>query len=692
MRQPTVGVALATARTHGVSAPSSAIAARGRETVGLIGAVDRLDYPDSASIRTNSARRRRRGVNEERLHARVHADAARGRARARAVRRRAVLAAPRRVRSRRRRRARAARRSRDRAARSSTSSRRSTATRSSTRSRSSRPPTCASATVHAGRPVARARERAGCAATRTSDGPSSLAGGVDAGVEHAFGGALARPRSTRCGTTARAVGASAAPPTPRGAAQPHAVAARPRDRARRRARTTRRSVARYVTSSAVVEHDVSASPSASALHAIAEADYDAVHDLQTPRDRRPRSRVRTRAMKPSTRASSCSSIVVVLGGACVAGEQRRDRVVAGRLSDAAPAADLLAREAPRARHDVRRVPSGRDDLALRRRQPDPDRGRVPRVPPDRSQPSPTKAATPVAACTGCHPGCAPDRAGRARLPHAAAAQVRSQRARQARRARAATATCASVDLATTRQLPTMASCLDVPHATAPRSATAPTATSRKIGGLDARRRSRTARSCRAHAASATSTAPASRRDHKQQARAGRRDVQRLSRPLRVRRVPPGRRSSRWSSTRRTTCSSHAVEAQARHARLLRVPSRADVLRRLPRALGHRHARRHAVQSQRSVAAVPSAGLGVARARGRTCTRRSRSAASARARRVIARRIAWRVTAPSPARCKRLAASAGLARQRALRALDRGNRRMCLRCHITEDELGCDWSK
>jgi len=27
-----------------------------------------------------------------------------------------------------------------------------------------------------------------------------------------------------------------------------------------------------------------------------------------------------------------------------------------------------------------------------------------------------------------------------------------------------------------------------------------------------------------------------------------------------------------------------------------------------------------------------------------------------------------------------------------RMLDRGNRRTCLRCHITEDELGCDWSK
>ena len=26
-----------------------------------------------------------------------------------------------------------------------------------------------------------------------------------------------------------------------------------------------------------------------------------------------------------------------------------------------------------------------------------------------------------------------------------------------------------------------------------------------------------------------------------------------------------------------------------------------------------------------------------------------------------------------------------------RALDRENRRMCLRCHVTKQELGCDWS-
>jgi len=26
-----------------------------------------------------------------------------------------------------------------------------------------------------------------------------------------------------------------------------------------------------------------------------------------------------------------------------------------------------------------------------------------------------------------------------------------------------------------------------------------------------------------------------------------------------------------------------------------------------------------------------------------------------------------------------------------RALDRGNRRMCLRCHVTQDEVGCDWT-
>ena len=35
-------------------------------------------------------------------------------------------------------------------------------------------------------------------------------------------------------------------------------------------------------------------------------------------------------------------------------------------------------------------------------------------------------------------------------------------------------------------------------------------------------------------------------------------------------------------------------------------------------------------------------------------------------------------------------SAGWSGSARCRALDRGNRRMCLRCHVTKDELGCDW--
>jgi hypothetical protein len=71
--QPTVAATLAMKRVHGVTAELG-YRRTWSETVGLIGAVDRLDYPDRGLYPNEYGQAPGSGVNEERVHARVHAD------------------------------------------------------------------------------------------------------------------------------------------------------------------------------------------------------------------------------------------------------------------------------------------------------------------------------------------------------------------------------------------------------------------------------------------------------------------------------------------------------------------------------------------------------------------------------------------------------------------------------------------
>ena len=107
--------------------------------------------------------------------------------------------------------------------------------------------------------------------------------------------------------------------------------------------------------------------------------------LPDPRDRRPRSRLPAGAMK-RCRAHRSSSIAVLAA-------RRREPARRRATDDWSPIVypmqrlPLIFSHAKHlgARRDVRDVPPDGRDLALRRRQPDPDRGRVPRVPRDRSR-------------------------------------------------------------------------------------------------------------------------------------------------------------------------------------------------------------------------------------------------------------------------------------------------------------------
>jgi hypothetical protein len=76
--QPTLGATVAMRRVHGVSAELG-YRRTWSNTVGVIGAVDRLDYPDLGLYPNEFGQAPDHGVNEERLHARVHADVHAGR-------------------------------------------------------------------------------------------------------------------------------------------------------------------------------------------------------------------------------------------------------------------------------------------------------------------------------------------------------------------------------------------------------------------------------------------------------------------------------------------------------------------------------------------------------------------------------------------------------------------------------------
>jgi len=78
VRQPTVGVSLATSRLRGFGAELGYRRTWSR-TVGLIGAVDRLDFPDRGLYPNESGQAPASGVDEERLWARAHGELRAGR-------------------------------------------------------------------------------------------------------------------------------------------------------------------------------------------------------------------------------------------------------------------------------------------------------------------------------------------------------------------------------------------------------------------------------------------------------------------------------------------------------------------------------------------------------------------------------------------------------------------------------------
>jgi hypothetical protein len=299
----------------------------------------------------------------------------------------------------------------------------------------------------------------------------------------------------------------------------------------------------------------------------------------------------------------------------------------------------------------------------------------------------TKAARPVAACIGCHPGWTPDRPVERvylvptplKFDHAAHGKTQCEDCHPVR----------SVDLATTRELPSMASCLRC-HTDGAQERRCTDCHLAKLGGLlethfdvgelvprrsglgdDHGPRFARDHALEARQPGATCTACHDRAEcvechqgvvkpmdfhpgnyllvHATEARRGRPDCSACHRYESFC-VACHERSS--VGTRGTSPWNGRDPAEAFHP-----PGWATA------GIGPN---RHAQEARRNIASCSSCH------REQDCLK-CHSAEPGNAVRASPHPPNWR----GSARC---------------RALDRGNRRMCLRCHITQDELGCDWSK
>lgn len=300
---------------------------------------------------------------------------------------------------------------------------------------------------------------------------------------------------------------------------------------------------------------------------------------------------------------------------------------------------------------------------------------------------PTKAATPPAACVACHPGFTPGQpvervyvmAAPIKFDHSAHAKTSCETCHDGLR---------RVDLATTRHLPTMASCLTC-HTDGSDQRRCTTCHLAAVGGLMETQFPHGNLVPRSTGLGDEHDLQFAR-DHKQQAR-------RVDATC----------SACHSKSECAECHAGAVKPADFHAANYVLVHATEAKRGKPDCSAcHRQqtfcvgchersgigtrgagefesgnpARQFHPPGWASMGAGPNLHAGVARRNVNTCASCHREndcltchSAEPMAPRVSPHPPGWR----GSTRC---------------RMLDRGNRRMCLRCHIQQDELGCDWSK